>query len=451
VNSRPDKVVRGIAGDVIEVSVLGCGRDSRPEPDILVDGVRTELKTTGLQKPRKRSAKEYEPKEPLTITNISPETLKHETFDNSRFYHKIEHLLFVFYHYALTETAKNSGDYSIFPILGHLFWEAVDNDLEALRNDWHLVQDFVRQHKFDEDDARRKLKENLMLIDYSSPKQPRFRFKKTFVSTIVDRFLQQRKYEVLPEQITRFSEIDDKCHLFTAKYKGKTLSELCSILGIQLKDGDKDACQRIIIKMFGGQAKSINQIEDFNKIGLIAKTLILTSDGKKTEDTKLFRVDFDEWCNSNTVFDEQEYSQDSLFYNGYSQEYSYFAEHSFIFTLFEEPHAGKNIPLSDCKFLGFKRYSFNDNFINTEVRSTWEIVRDLVINKKLTETKGARGYAPNFPKGKQHTIFLRGSGSTSKDRKERLKDWGIDIKMYIQWAWIKGDYIVEELSKVPFL
>ena len=48
VNRRPDKVVRGVAGDVIEVSVLGCGRDCHPEPDILVDGIRTELKTTGL-------------------------------------------------------------------------------------------------------------------------------------------------------------------------------------------------------------------------------------------------------------------------------------------------------------------------------------------------------------------------------------------------------------------
>ena len=96
VKHRPDKVVRGIAGDVIEVSVLGCGRDSKPEPDITVDGVKTELKTTGLQKPHNNREREFEPKEPLTITNISAETLKLETFENSRFFHKIEHLLFVF-------------------------------------------------------------------------------------------------------------------------------------------------------------------------------------------------------------------------------------------------------------------------------------------------------------------------------------------------------------------
>ena len=30
--------VKGIAGDIVEVSILGCQKDSRQEPDILVDG-----------------------------------------------------------------------------------------------------------------------------------------------------------------------------------------------------------------------------------------------------------------------------------------------------------------------------------------------------------------------------------------------------------------------------
>ena len=43
--------VKGIAGDIIEESVLGCKKDSKQEPDILVDGVLTELKTTGMIEP----------------------------------------------------------------------------------------------------------------------------------------------------------------------------------------------------------------------------------------------------------------------------------------------------------------------------------------------------------------------------------------------------------------
>ena len=48
--------VKGIAGDIIEESVLGCKKDSKQEPDILVDDVLTELKTTGMIEPKKKDS-----------------------------------------------------------------------------------------------------------------------------------------------------------------------------------------------------------------------------------------------------------------------------------------------------------------------------------------------------------------------------------------------------------
>ena len=445
VRVRPDKVVRGIAGDVIEVSVLGCKRDSRPEPDIWVDNIKTELKTTGLIKPKKGEKSEYEAKEPLTITGVSPEILRNEVFENSRFYHKIEHLLFVFYHYSLSSTARNSGDYCSFPILGHLFWDIAEEHLDTLRNDWKLVQDFVKKFEFSNEEERHKLKQDLMLIDYSSPNQPRFRFKRAFVSTIVDIFLQQRKLDTLTHKITKFSDIDAKCRQFTEMHRGKTAKELADEFGIKLNG--KDSCQRLVIKMFGSNAKSINLIRDFSEIGLTAKTITLTSEGKKTEDMKLFMIDFEEWCNPTTTFDEQEESQDSE----YSEAYSYFAEQSFLFIIFEEPFKGKNIPLEQCKFKGFKRYTFKEDFIKNDVRKTWEEVRRLVFTKELKEIKSGRGYAPNFPKVKHNLFFVRGSGETSADKKHHLSNWGIEINMYAQYAWLKGEYIVSQLDEIDYL
>ena len=166
---------------------------------------------------------------------------------------------------------------------------------------------------------------------------------------------------------------------------------------------------------------------------------------------KLFRVDFDEWCNPNIVFAEQDCCQQDLFYNDYSEAYSYFAEQSFIYIIFEEPYHGQGIPLEKCKFLGFKRYAFTDEFITSCVRETWEEVRRLVLNKTLKEERNGRGLAPNFPKSKKHIVFLRGSGRTSKDRIKRLRKWGIDIEMYSQYAWIRGDYIVNELDNKNYL
>ena len=42
----------GIAGDLIEQSVFGYERDSKQECDIEIDGVLTELKTTGVRVPK---------------------------------------------------------------------------------------------------------------------------------------------------------------------------------------------------------------------------------------------------------------------------------------------------------------------------------------------------------------------------------------------------------------
>ena len=444
VRVRPDKVVRGIAGDVIEVSVLGCQRDSRPEPDIWVDNIKTELKTTGLVKPKNNGNREYEAKEPLTITGVAPDILKGEIFEDSRFYHKIQHLLFVFYHYCLSSTACNSGDYRSFPILGHLFWDVAEEHLETLKNDWQLVQDFVKQFDFSNEEERHKLKSNLMLIDYSSPHQPRFRFKRSFVSTIVDAFLQNRQLVRLAEKITKFSDIDRKCHEFTVKHKDKSVAQLASEFGILINQ--KDACQKLIIKMFGSDSRSLNQIKDISEIGMKGKTIILNADGEKTEDMKMFKVDFEEWFNPTTTFEENE--DPSV---NYSEAYSFFAEQSFLFIVFQEPRHGEKIPIGECKFKGFKRFAFPEDFVLSDVRKTWEEARYLVFNKELKELRGRRGYAPNFPKAETNLFFFRGSGSTVADKRQRLLKWGIDIKMYIQYAWVKGEYIASKLEELPFL
>lgn len=459
--ANPGKVQKGIAGDVIEVSVLGCGgRDSHPEPDITVDGVRTELKTTGVVTPKKLASSEFEAKEPLTITGVSPRTIIGETFDDSRFWHKINHLLFVFYHYHLSVSAKNSLDYKSFPILGHMFWEVPEDDREKLRNDWLAVQKFIRLHSFDDEVERHRLKENLLLMDYASPKQPRFRFKRSYVTTIVEQFLWNRQYEALKTPIGRFTDIDSKCHDFTAQFRGKSLMEISSRIGISVPSG-KDSCQRLIVNLFGSEARSINQIRDFQEIGLVAKTIVLQANGRPTEDMKLFQLDFDEFFNPAITFKENPMEEESLFEDaGYSEIYSYFAEKSFIFILFREPRVprkkedGKkeSIPLSECLFEGFKRYSFKDHFIDTEVFRCWNDARTLVFTGALEEEKNGRGYAPNFPKSSDHIVFFRGSGQKVTDRRLRMKQtWGIDIPMYLQSVWIRGGWIVEELNSVNFL
>ena len=90
--------VTGIAGDVIEQSVLGYPPDRDQRPDLDVDGVKTELKTTGMRRKKEANRWVYEAKEPASITAVSIPTISKEIFEDSKFWHKAEHLLFVFYH-----------------------------------------------------------------------------------------------------------------------------------------------------------------------------------------------------------------------------------------------------------------------------------------------------------------------------------------------------------------
>ena len=458
--ANPNKVQKGIAGDVIELSVLGCPkRDPKQKPDIVVDGVLTELKTTGVRKLKRSTT--FSAKECITITAVSHDQIVKEEFERSHFLQKIEHLLFAFYHFNIDGNASNSLDYKGFKILGHLFWQAKPEDLEKLRNDWLLVQEFCRSHDFSEVEPRKKLERSLLLTNYSSPSSPRFRFKTSFASSIVNDFLCKKKLETLPVHIGKYSEFDAKCHTFTETYRENSMGEIGRMLGVSIGK-DKDSCQRLIVKMFGGKAARLNKVRDFQEMGLAAKTIILTKDGKPTEDMKLFQVSLDEFFNPDIVFKEIIPEEDSIFHqdNEYSRLYSYFAEQSFIFIIFKEPRTpaklenGKKekIPLSECIFEGFKRYAFNEHFIDTEARRCWNDARELVFTRTLKEVKAGRGFAPNFPKSTNYKVFFRGSGSTSKDRKPRLKEkWGLETPMYLQSIWIKGTYIVEELDRIAYL
>lgn len=99
--------VKGIAGDIIEVSVLGCNKDSLQEPDIIVDGELTEIKTTGMVKPKKYDSPYFfECKEPVSVTAVSIDKIVYEEFESSNFWHKLAHLLWVYYWYNSIGTVK---------------------------------------------------------------------------------------------------------------------------------------------------------------------------------------------------------------------------------------------------------------------------------------------------------------------------------------------------------
>lgn len=443
--------ITGIAGDVIEQSVLEYPADTKQEPDLNVSGVATELKTTGIRKAKK--SKDYEAKEPLSVTAVSPEKIVNEEFENSIFWDKAKNMLFVYYLYDSENTVKAS-EYANFRIIGHQFNEFNDEDKQTLCNDWTVVRDFIRKVRDNNLDKETefpkisKLRDEMMMLDTAPkyPNSPRFRLKRSVVTNIYQKKF-GKELEELPKEYLSFGDIDNECHDLTEVLRGMTIEELSRKpeLNFKGKLNNKSVGEQLVINMFGGNSKSFKDVDIFNKAGIICKTITLTRKGANTEQMKLFKIDFDEILDDSVDFDNSSFRD-------------YFAQHQFLCVVFEEP--SHDAPLKDNVFKGFKRISFDDEFINDNVKPVWEEIRNLITNNKLiNEIKydktgkpiinktGVVKSAPNFPKQRNGLVFVRGSSNDSTGKPLVINS----IEMYPQYIWIKGKCIVNKLENYKYL
>ena len=145
--------ITGIAGDVIEQSVFKYARDSKQECDIEIDGVLTELKTTGVRIPksdwakvRGKSGHEYNmylgAKEGISITGVTFEPSIQTDFETSHFWEKAEHLLIVFYEYQSYDVVPASA-YANFPIIDYCYNTFSESEKGQLQNDWEIVRNHL--------------------------------------------------------------------------------------------------------------------------------------------------------------------------------------------------------------------------------------------------------------------------------------------------------------------
>ena len=443
---------KGVAGDVVEQSVLDLEPNPKQEPDIVVDGVKYEVKTTGVRKPKKGSFL-WEAKEPMSITAVSPESIVSESYSTSHFWEKIAHLLFFYYHYDSTKPVT-AFEYSRFPLLDYQFHEHGDFSLEEqemLEGDWNRIRKFIRylqENYKDKCEAEyprisHDLRQTLMLLDTAPkwPNRPRFRFKRSFVSSILQRHFAKKQLEELPEKISDFMDLDDKCYELEQRYRGKTVGELCSQFGIKVSCELKSIAEPIIIHMFDGKSKSMREVAFFHKVGVWGKSFVVTKRGGRTEDAKFFTIDFDEIRDPGLKFED-------------SQFYEFFSTNRLLVAVFEEPAAASSLTAN--VFVRFKTIVFDEDFIYSHIKPVWERIRELVLANKLKDVpvygkngrqirnkNGELRSAPNFPKSSEGVVFVRGTGNDSKDKRECVNG----VRMYYQQVWIRGDYIATLVSQ----
>ncbi|MED3354378.1 MutH/Sau3AI family endonuclease [Bacillus thuringiensis] len=456
---------KGVAGHVIEKSVLGYPLDSKPRPDIVVDGINIEVKTTGLKLPeelrkdignRTLTAKEKKkliPKERMSVTGVflKDADITEEEFDESHLWSKLEHLLFVYYFYNSKDKVSTEG-YKKFFVQGYHFYDMTPVDKERIKNDWNIVRDFINMQKKDNPNNPEKgypqisrLTENMMVMDTAPkwPKKPRFRLKETFLKEIIHQHFDKNPH-VIDNNVTSFTEFDNILHTFSKQYKGKSLEEIMIDMNLNVKN-NKGIIERVMAKYFGSDEAKLKNVGLFKKVGIIPKSITLTVDGKRTEDTKFSSVNFDNWTNASDFED--------------SDIFSYFSDHNFVFMIFEEVY--KDSPLMENKFVGFKRLIFDEEFINSEIKKLWKRTKKLVKDKKLEEkverykytneiiynNNGTPKTSLNFPKAAEGKAFLRGTGSNSSRKPQKVNG----IKMYKQYFWLRGDFMVSLLDKKDFI
>ena len=468
--------ITGIAGDVIEQSVFGYNRDSDQECDMEIDGLLTELKTTGVRVPknelknaRGKIGDAYNTflraKEGISITGVTFEPSIQTDFSTSHFWEKSERLLIVFYEYKSYDVVPASG-YTNFPIVDYCYNSFSEEEKAKLRNDWEIVRDHLQKvytECLDADSRNERLvgfthilRPNLLLIELvpgfkkkssGSYQKPRYRLKKTFVDYIVRGHFDKSRAKseiVLSESFSSFAQLDKRCHELSMRFCGKTLPQLKEMLGIDFDS--KDVAAKCVIRMFGTDCKRLNQISDFSKAGIIAKTITITPNGGRTEDMKLKLIDFEEWADRDADFEE-------------SDVYGYFCEHSFLCPIFCEHDSQDK---SKTTFEGFKRFAFDEDFIEKEVRRTWNDSRRLIHHNeleweyrydkdgnKVVNRSGSYVGAPNFPKSSEYLVFLRGGAddSNEKSRTECVNG----IRMLPQFFWLKGSYIAKKLQEISYI
>lgn len=469
--TKTNPKITGIAGDVIEQSVLGYPPDSDQRPDLIIDGEFVELKTTGIKQVGKE--KRLVAKEPASITAVSINQIVTEEFRTSAFWDKAEKILFVFYLYNSKKTVK-AAEYADFIIKGSYYHLFKDDSVEIIEKDWLAIRDFLKDvHKKYVDEESRKLEypllstkinKQLVYLDTAPkyPHPPRIRLRKRVMDMIVQEKFGKASLS-LPDKYIRYSDVDRKCDELTRVYKGKSIAEILKSFDVEVDENKSvDICkqyaERAAVLMFGGKSvKKISDIELFQSFGYIGHTIAVTINGKRTEDVKLNSVDFNELLETE-YFDEDKNEVRKKEFED-SDLYNYLHDNKMLCIVFQETVKEKKdhkVKLSENKFVGFRVIDLSNPQIIKAAKDAWNRARNTIFNGELKNVpillkNGQQRYtpktkipmvAPNLPKSKEGLIFFRGTGGDAQKKNVVIEG----IQMYYQNYWIKGDYIVKKLD-----
>lgn len=466
VETRPDRVVKGVPGDIIEQSVLGLPKDSLQKADLLVDGTPTELKVTGVYKRGEGAKAEYYAKERLTITNVNYSGVVQESFIDSHLWEKIQNILLVYYQYGDTR-ALSTEDYRKFRYLLYSNLHFSDEEREIIKSDWEHVHGFFASERGQyvigqlqdpqtDDEERRALRAELsaalggLMYLEVAPKFPRARLaiKNSYFKVKTKEIFSAKASQQKLAGVSGYSDLLQQISKSVEPYIGMKLGgiakEAAEAKSSTLADRiSKGATNYILGYMLTGDYVKASSIEELAKAGFIVKTVPIKDTGHKKEDSKLTPVMFSEF-EDDTAFED-------------STLFDYLFSHRFLCGVFER-HQGRDRSLDI--FRGVKVIEFSDSMLEESARKVWETMRRMYLQQEMTthlarrkdgtviyNKNGFPKMGNNLPKSKEYEIFIRGTSGDSSKKPLVLNGHAFYNLDY----WIKGSLMVELLNKSEFL
>ena len=413
---------KGGLGNLIEQHFFHYEPNNSPDPDFPIAGV--ELKLTPFKKNKNGT---YSAKERLVLTMIDYMTLIDESFESSHFWHKSKLLLLIHY---LWKEKKDRLSYEI--KYANLFTPS-PQDLEIIKNDFKIIQEKVKKglaHQLSGSDTlylEACTKASTSAVTRPQPNssikaKPRaFAFKTSYMTYILNHCIMKDNKDdesiINSSTKTPFEEyIKNKI----SKYKDYSVEELCEEFDITFNKKPKNLEALLAYRILGIKG---NKASEFEKAGIVVKTIRIESSGKIKEHMSFPTFKFTEII--------KEDWEDSTFRN-------YLEDTRFFFVVYKYDNQGL-LRLKGCQFWNIP---YND--LENDVKSVWSKTRE-IINKgiKITEKNG-KTYN-NFPSPSDNPVcHVRPHGRNKNDTYE-LPNGGSFTK---QCFWLNNSYILNQLDVI---
>lgn len=401
---------KGGFGQILEQGYFHLDNNNKPVPDFKEVGM--ELKSTPMRKLKNGS---HSPKERLALCIINYEDIVNQTFEES-FMAKNKNLLIVFYLY---EKEKRPLEYRI---LDTTEWIFPENDLEIIRRDWKDIRDMVNQGLAHEISGGMTFYLEAMPKGAGHGKDMRiqpfsdipamqraFGLKGKYVKQIFNS-LKDFEPVVKDSSELKYRHIEEIVAEKFAPYIGLSIEEILDMTGIVFEEG-KGRYASLVRAMLGVKKRNI---EEFEKAGIIMKTLRLEHNGKLKESISFPYIRFDE------IVDEE--WEESVAYDIMASR--------FLFVVFQKSQDGKT-----SLFRGIKFWSMTNDDLEM-VHLVWQNTVDKI---------KAGDYDNFIPISGCKISHVRPHGRDSKDLA-----MGPDGKKYKkQCFWLNARYvrdIIKELS-----